>query len=36
MDLERKIYKSELLGEELSLEVSTLAGKANGAVIGRH
>lgn len=36
MDLKRKIYKTELAGEELSLEISELAHKANAAVIGRH
>ena len=36
MDLKRKIFKSELGGEALSLEISEIAHKANGAVIGRH
>ena len=36
MDPQRKIYKTNLRDEEISLEVSRLAGKANGAVIGRH
>ncbi len=36
MDLNRKIYKTELNGEPLSLEVSELAHKANAAVLGRH
>ncbi|HXF44095.1 MAG TPA: polyribonucleotide nucleotidyltransferase [Candidatus Paceibacterota bacterium] len=35
MDLKRKTYKTDLGGEELSLEFSALAGKANGAVICR-
>jgi polyribonucleotide nucleotidyltransferase len=35
MNLNRKIYKTELSGEELSLEVSKLAHQANAAVIGR-
>ncbi|MCP6720156.1 MAG: polyribonucleotide nucleotidyltransferase [Patescibacteria group bacterium] len=36
MDLNRKIYKTELNGEPLSLEISELAHKANAAVLGRH
>ena len=36
MDLERKTFKTNLNGEEVSLEVSRLAGKANAAVIGKH
>jgi len=36
MDLNRKIYKTELDGEPLELEVSELARKANAAVLGRH
>ncbi|MFH0712648.1 MAG: polyribonucleotide nucleotidyltransferase, partial [Candidatus Jorgensenbacteria bacterium] len=35
MNLERKIYKTKVDGEELSLEISGLAGKANGAVLAR-
>ena len=36
MDLNRKIYKTTLGGEEASLEVSELANQANAAVLGRH
>mgnify|MGYP001565068738 FL=1 len=36
MDLARKIYKTSVKGEEVSLEVSKIAGQANAAVIGRH
>lgn len=36
MDLERKIYKTYLNGEEISLEISKLAGKATAAVLGRY
>jgi polyribonucleotide nucleotidyltransferase len=36
MDLNRKIYKTNLDGEELSLEFSKLAGQANGSVLGRY
>ena len=36
MDLERKIYKTELEGEEFTLEISKLAEKAGGAVLARH
>ncbi|MFH1192942.1 MAG: polyribonucleotide nucleotidyltransferase [Candidatus Jorgensenbacteria bacterium] len=36
MELNRKIFKSTLNGEPISLEVSELAHQANGAVIGRH
>ncbi len=36
MNLERKVYKTEVKGEEVSLEISKLAGKANAAVLGRH
>ncbi len=36
MKLERKIYKTEIDGEELALEISGLAGKANGAVLARY
>jgi len=35
MDLKRKIYQTELNGERVSLEISALAGKANGAVLAR-
>ncbi len=35
MDLNRKIYKTTLDGEEVSLEFSKLAGQANGSVLGR-
>jgi polyribonucleotide nucleotidyltransferase len=36
MDLKRKIYKTNVRGEEVSLEVSKIAGQANAAVLGRH
>jgi polyribonucleotide nucleotidyltransferase len=36
MDLNRKTYKTKLGGEELSLEISELAGKANGAVLAKY
>lgn len=36
MNLERKIYKTEVRGEEVILEISKLAGQANAAVLGRH
>ncbi|MDP1706380.1 MAG: polyribonucleotide nucleotidyltransferase [bacterium] len=36
MDLNRKIYKTKLEGEEISLEFSKLAGKATAAVLGRY
>ena len=36
MKLERKIYKTKIDGEELTLEISGLAGKANGAVLARY
>jgi polyribonucleotide nucleotidyltransferase len=36
MDLNRKIFETELKGEKISLEVSELAHRANAAVIGRH
>jgi polyribonucleotide nucleotidyltransferase len=36
MDLKRKVYKTNLDGEELSLEFSKLAGQANGSVLGRY
>ena len=36
MDLARKIYKTSVRGEEVSLEVSKIAGQANAAVLGRH
>ncbi len=36
MDLAKKIYKTEMRGEEVILEVSKLAGQANAAVLGRH
>lgn len=36
MDLNRKIYKTKLEGEEISLEFSKLAGKASAAVLGRY
>ncbi len=36
MDLQRKIYKTESRGEQVSLEVSKIAGQANAAVLGRH
>ncbi|MEK7076763.1 MAG: polyribonucleotide nucleotidyltransferase, partial [Patescibacteria group bacterium] len=35
MDLQRKIYKTEVDGSPFELEVSNLAGQANGAVVGR-
>jgi len=34
MDIKRKIFKTELDGEEISLEISELAHQANAAVIG--
>ncbi len=36
MELKRKLYKTQLDGEEISLEFSDLAGQANAAVIGKH
>ncbi|MDO8466962.1 MAG: polyribonucleotide nucleotidyltransferase [bacterium] len=36
MDLQKKIFKTEFAGQPLSLEVSTLAHQANGAVIGKY
>ncbi len=36
MDLQRKSYKTELRGEQVSLEISKIAGQANAAVLGRH
>jgi len=36
MDLNRKIYKTTLGGEEASLEISELANQASAAVLGRH
>ncbi|KKU91591.1 MAG: Polyribonucleotide nucleotidyltransferase [Candidatus Jorgensenbacteria bacterium GW2011_GWA1_48_11] len=36
MDLNRKIYTTELNGEKAALEISKLAGKANAAVLGTH
>jgi polyribonucleotide nucleotidyltransferase len=36
MDLHKKIFTTELDGEQVSIEVSDLAGQANAAVIGRH
>lgn len=36
MKLERKTFKTKLDGEEISLEVSRLAGQANAAVMGKH
>ncbi|MBI5732386.1 polyribonucleotide nucleotidyltransferase [Candidatus Jorgensenbacteria bacterium] len=36
MDLKPKIYTTELDGETIKLEVSGLAGQANGAVIGHY
>ncbi|MCL4404267.1 hypothetical protein M1432_02910, partial [Patescibacteria group bacterium] len=36
MDLKRKVFKTNLDGEEVSLEFSDLAGKANGSVLGRY
>jgi len=36
MNLERKIYKTNVRGEEVSLEVSKMAGQADAAVLGRH
>jgi len=36
MKLNRKIYTTQLDGEEISLEFSELAGQANASVIGRH
>lgn len=36
MELHRKKFVTELEGEELSIEVSELAGQANAAVIGKH
>lgn len=36
MELERKIYTTEIAGEPAKLEISQLAGKANAAVIGHH
>ncbi|PIP30182.1 polyribonucleotide nucleotidyltransferase [Candidatus Jorgensenbacteria bacterium CG23_combo_of_CG06-09_8_20_14_all_54_14] len=36
MELNRKIFKSTLGGESISVEVSELAHQANGAVMGRH
>ncbi|MDO8752114.1 MAG: polyribonucleotide nucleotidyltransferase, partial [Candidatus Wolfebacteria bacterium] len=35
MDLQRKVYKTEIDGSPFELEVSNLAGQANGAVVGR-
>lgn len=36
MDLERKVFKTELDGEEISIETSKLAGQTNASVIGKH
>ncbi len=36
MDLQKKIFKTEFAGQPLSLEVSTLAHQASGAVIGKY
>ena len=36
MELNRKIFKTELDGEEISIEVSELAGQTNASVIGKH
>lgn len=36
MKLNRKIFATKLDGEDISIEVSELAGQANAAVIGRH
>src|SRR3989338_8893325 len=36
MNLERKQFKKEFHGREVSLEVSRLANQANAAVIGRY
>lgn len=36
MNLNRKIYKTKLNGEDISLEFSKLAGKATAAVLGRY
>ncbi|MGC9610752.1 MAG: polyribonucleotide nucleotidyltransferase [Minisyncoccia bacterium] len=36
MDLNRKIFKTEVRGVAVSLEVSKLAGQANAAVLGSH
>jgi len=36
MELKRKIYKTQLDGEEISFEFSNLAGQTNASVIGRH
>ncbi len=36
MDLQRKLYKTTLDREEVSLEFSKLAGQANGSVLGRY
>ncbi len=36
MDLNRKIYKTKVGGEELTLEISKLAQKADGAVLARY
>lgn len=35
MDLQRKVYKTEIDGSPFELEISSLAGQANGAVLGR-
>ncbi|MEK7640908.1 MAG: polyribonucleotide nucleotidyltransferase, partial [Patescibacteria group bacterium] len=36
MDLKKKQFKTEFAGQPLSLEVSTLAHQANGAVLGKY
>ncbi len=36
MELKRQVFTAAIGGEPVSLEVSTLAGKANAAVIGRY
>jgi polyribonucleotide nucleotidyltransferase len=36
MDLNRKVYKTKVGGEELTLEISDLAGKASGAVLAKY
>ncbi|MGC9046599.1 MAG: polyribonucleotide nucleotidyltransferase [Minisyncoccia bacterium] len=36
LNLERKIFKTELNGSPISLEISKLAGKANAAVLGKY
>ena len=36
MNLNKKLFKTEFAGQPLSLEVSTLAHQANGAVLGKY